>query len=113
MTGRRGTFRLGSIRRWDLSGEEFRDFTLAMGGDHGSTRSFSRGCLRAWGGRSGTTALPLRGERSGAGWTRFVAGSFSVVSPDAGGRYRSHGFGPEQFSRHVLDHGPDADASRE
>src|ERR1035437_3543346 len=56
---------------------------------------------------------PFRPERSGTGWSEPVAGSFSAVGPDAGSGHRSCGFGPKQFSRHVLDHGADADPSRE
>ena len=52
-------------------------------------------------------------ERSGTRRRRFVAGSFSVVGADARSRHRSRGFGPKQFSRYVLDHGADADPSRE
>src|SRR6266446_5558833 len=104
---------LGISAAWTFFGEEFRDFTLALGSDDGGARSVSHGCLRARGRRSGTTALPFRPERSGAGWPQLVAGSFAAVSPDAGSGYGTRGFGPKQLSRHVLDHGADADASRE
>jgi len=63
--------------------------------------------------RSSAIVLPFRRERSRARWPGSVAGSFPAVAPDAQGRHRPNDFGPQQFSRHVLDHGTDAHASCE
>src|SRR5713226_9718286 len=93
-----------------LPGEEFCDFTLAMGGYDGGARSVSHGSLRARGGRSSAIAIPFRSERSGTWRSRLVAGGFLVIGADARSRYGAGGFGPKQFSRHGLDNGADDEA---
>src|SRR5271155_1954112 len=103
---------MGVSAAWTFPGKEFCDFAIAVGGDDGSARSISHGCVCARGGRPSAIASPFQPKRSGAGWSRFVARSFSFVGADAGRGYRSGGFGPKQFSRYVLDHDADADPSR-
>ena len=113
MTGRRATFRLGSISRWVL----FWRKVLRLHFRHGWS---------PWKRWLRSVRLPLRvpkairrrclifsTRRSRSRRPRPVAGSFAVVGADARSRHRSGGFGPKQFSRYVLDHGADADPSRE
>src|ERR1700691_801383 len=104
---------MGVSAAWTISGEEFRDVTFALGSDDGSACSVSHACLRARGRRSGAIVLSLWPERSGTRGSRFVAGSFSALAPNAGSRHGSRDLGTKQFSRYVLDHGADADPSRE
>jgi 2-keto-4-pentenoate hydratase/2-oxohepta-3-ene-1,7-dioic acid hydratase in catechol pathway len=59
------------IQAWEYQplgpypGEEFCDFTLAVGGDDGSARSVSHRCLCACGRRSGASAVSTRGRSCG------------------------------------------------
>src|SRR5450755_5173470 len=96
-----------------ISGQEFCDFTLALGGDDGRARSLSRARLCPPAGRSRALALSVRLRGSGAWGPRLVARSIVALDAHAGIGNGPGGFGTQQFSRHVLDHGADADSSRQ
>ena len=107
------------IQAWEyqplgpFSGQEFCDFTFAVGGHDGSAGSVSYVCFCARRGRS--AALPYlfdQADQDRGGLDLWLEVSLCSAA-HARGRRRSGGFGPKQFSRHVLDHGANADPSRQ
>ena len=74
---------------------------------------FRTSCFCATRGRSAAIALSFRPGGSRSWRSRPLAGGFSLFGPHARGRRRCGGFGPQQFPRHVLDHGANADPSRQ